>query len=91
MKVKIIDGKPVNIHKISVFECVVSDAEEPDFVAAQKLIEWQDSEVGKWVIKHSVELPVWHRHTDPEWFCYRFIVLAEMYEHDLLCYNLKWK
>lgn len=91
MKVKIIDGKPVKIHKVSVFECVVSDAEEPDFAAAQKLIEWQDSEVGKWVIKHSVEPPAWHKYTDPEWFCYRYIVLAEMYEHDLLCYNLKWK
>jgi hypothetical protein len=45
----------------------VGDVEDPDIYAAQPIYEWQQSEAGQWMMKHSDPTPSWHQ---SEWPLY---------------------
>ena len=42
----------------------VSDVDDPDIYAAEPIFEWQNSEAGQWMMKHSNPVPSWHQETD---------------------------
>jgi hypothetical protein len=39
----------------------VGDVDDPDIYAAQPIYEWQQSEAGQWMMKHSDPTPSWHQ------------------------------
>lgn len=90
MMVKIIDGIPKKIHQVEVFKFSISDTDDPDLLAADKLSKWEYSESGRWVIQHAIEQPVWHRWFEPAMFNHRYSVQAELYEEDVIYFKLKW-
>lgn len=78
------------IHKVVVHKFDLSDVEDPDLYAAQPIWEWQSSEAGKFVMEHAVDKPEWHRHMDPMFMGYRYIIIAELEKKKLSEFYLRW-
>ena len=66
------------IHKVVVHQFSLADVEDPDIYAAEPLWNWEQSEAGKFVMKHAIDKPEWRRHMDPMFMGYRYIVVAEL-------------
>lgn len=88
---QLVDGKPIKISTIVVHEFSMGDVEDPDLYAAEPLLEWQHSEAGEWVMKHSVDQPQWHRQVDHVSYGYRYCITARLTEQDELFFKLKFK
>jgi hypothetical protein len=78
------------IHKVVVHKFDLSDVEDPDIYAAGPMFDWERSEAGRFVMKHAVEPPVWHRHMDPMWMGYRYVITAELEKKKLSEFYLKF-
>jgi hypothetical protein len=89
--VRLIDGCFVKISTVVVHEFVMGDVEDPDLFAAEPLLAWQKSEVGEWVMLHSVDHPQWHRQVDYASYGYRYCVTARLKERDEIFFKLKFK
>ena len=86
----VIGNKAHKIHKVPVHTFNVSDVDDPDLYAAQPLWEWQASEMGKWVMEKSIEVPMWHRVMEPMSYHYRYAVTAFLKDEDYTYWCLKW-
>ena len=89
-EVKVIDGVAVAYSDVVVHHFPMGDVEDPDLYAAQPLYEWQQSEMGTWVMEHATEPPFWTRQPDMASFGYRYYVVARMRESDQTYFKLKW-
>jgi hypothetical protein len=78
------------IHKVVVHKFDLGDVDDPDIYAAEPILDWQRSEAGQFVMKHAVDTPEWHRHMDPMFMGYRYIILAELEQKKLAEFYLKW-
>lgn len=86
----IIDDTVYRIHKVIVHKFTMGDVEDPDLYAAQPLLDWQESEMGKWVMERSVETPIWHRQADPFNYGYQYAITANLKGPDYSFWVLKW-
>jgi hypothetical protein len=77
--------------KALVHTFTVGDVEDPEIYAAEPLLKWQNSEEGKWVMKHAVEQPVWHRHTNYDAYVYAYGITAKFKPADFTYWKLKFK
>lgn len=64
--------------------------DDPDVFAGQPLYEWEKSEVGQWVMKHSIEKPFWQRTDGFNYFGYEYRVYARFTPEDETYYRLKY-
>jgi hypothetical protein len=64
--------------EVVVHTFTMGDVEDPDLYAAEPLYQWQQSEIGQWVMENAVETPMWHRQADPVSFGYRFSITAKL-------------
>jgi hypothetical protein len=78
------------IHKIVVHSFSMGDVEDPDLYAAQPLMEWQESDPGKFVMEHAVDKPEWHRHIDHTTYGHRYAITAELEAKKLSEFYLRW-
>ena len=78
------------IHKVVVHKFDLGDVEDPDIYAAGPMCEWERSEAGQFVMKHATEPPVWHRHMNPMWMGYRYVVIAELETKKLSEFYLRY-
>jgi hypothetical protein len=78
------------IHKVVVHKFRMGDVEDPDLYAAEPLLQWQNSSAGKYVMKHAIETPIWHRHVDPMNYGYQYIIVAELEKKKLSEYYLRF-
>ena len=67
------DAKEVVVHTFTM-----GDVDDPDLYASQPLYEWEKSEQGQWIMKHSIETPTWHRMTDSTSFGYKYYITATL-------------
>jgi len=79
------------IYKVVVHRFRMGDVEDPDLYAAQPLWEWQESEIGKWVMSHAIESPEWHRMHDRISYYHEYAVSAKFKEKDYTHWLIKWK
>jgi hypothetical protein len=86
----IIEDRVHEIHDVVVHKFTMGDVEDPDLYAAQPLWEWQESEMGKWVMAHAMESPVWHRQPDMMQYGYQYAVTAKLRGKDHTFWQLKW-
>jgi hypothetical protein len=86
----IIEDRVHQIHKVIVHRFRMGDVEDPDLYAAQSLWEWQESEMGKFVMEKSVETPIWHRQADVHNYGYEYAVEAFLKGADYSFWVLKW-
>ena len=89
-KYMIIEDKVHEVHSVIVHRFRMGDVEDPDLYAAQPLWEWQQSEMGSWVMERSVETPMWHRHTNPDQYHVEYAVQAWLKGADYSFWVLKW-
>jgi hypothetical protein len=87
---KMIDDKVFEIHRVIVYRFTMGDVEDPDLYAAQPLMEWQESEMGKWIMERSVESPVWHKQPDVHNYGWNMIIEAYLKGPDHTFWQLKW-
>jgi len=78
------------IHKIIVHQFSMGDVEDPDLYAAQPLLEWEQSEAGQFVMKYAVDKPEWHRHMDPMFMGYRYLITVELEKKKLSEFYLRF-
>jgi hypothetical protein len=78
------------IHKVVVHKFNLADVEDPDIYAAGPMFDWERSEAGQFVMQHAIDKPEWHRHTDPMWMGYRYIIMAELEAKKLSEFYLRW-
>jgi hypothetical protein len=86
----IIQDRVHQIHKVIVHRFQMGDVEDPDLYAAQPLWEWQQSEMGKFVMERSVETPIWHRQVDVANYGHQYAVEAFLKGADYSFWVLKW-
>lgn len=86
----IFDNKAYKIHTVVVHRFRMGDVEDPDLYAAQPLWEWQESEMGKWIMARAVDTPEWHRRADISNYGYQYAVVAKMKDVDYTFWVLKW-
>lgn len=86
----LIDDKVHEIHKVIVHRFTMGDVEDPELYAAEPLLNWQNSEMGKFVMEKSVETPMWHRMHDQFNYGYTFAIEAWLKGADYSFWVLKW-
>jgi hypothetical protein len=75
----------VTVHKFRM-----GDVEDPDLYAAEPLWQWQNTEMGEWVMSNAVQTPSWHRLVDPSSFGWTYTIVAELSPKDYTYWWIKW-
>lgn len=88
---QLIDDQAIKISDVKVHEFNMGDVEDPDLYAGAHLYQWEESEIGQWVMEHAVEKPFWHRIVNPYTFGYTYYIIARLKEQDQTYWALKWK
>ena len=88
--VMVIGDKAYRIHKVIVHRFRMGDVEDPDLYAASPLLDWQNSEMGEWVMKRAVDTPEWHRMADNLNYGYQYLIVAKLKDIDNTFWQLKW-
>lgn len=78
------------VHNVVVHKFTMGDVDDPILYAAAPLIEWQNSEAGKWVMEHALETPMWHRQQDAINWGHTFAVTAKLKAKDYSYFLLKY-
>ena len=89
-KYMLVDDRVDEVHSVIVHRFRMGDVEDPDLYAAQPIIEWQNSEMGKFVMEKSVEVPMWHRQVDISNFGHSYAIQAWLRGADYTYWVLKW-
>ncbi len=86
------DGQEIieEIHKIVVYRFLVSDVEDPDLYAAEPLFKWQNSDAGKFIMKHAIETPEWQRHLNVATYGHEYVVVAQIERKKLSEFYLRF-
>jgi hypothetical protein len=90
-QVMVFDDVAHRIHNTVVHSFMMGDVDEPDLYAAQPLWEWEQSDVGQWVMEHAIESPMWQRINDYNAYGTKYIITAKLKEVDLTVFLLKYK
>jgi hypothetical protein len=75
--------KLVTVHKFNM-----GDVEDPDLWAAQSLVEFEQTDKGKWVMKNTIE-PTWNRSVSP--WGWEYTITTKMTDKQLTYYKLKYE
>jgi len=77
-------------HRVVVHRIRMGDVEDPDLYVAQPIWEWQQTEMGKFIMEKALDAPMWHRQTDPMTFGYQYAITAYLKDVDYTFWCLKW-
>jgi hypothetical protein len=72
----VIDDRVEETKEVVVHTFTMGDVDDPDLYAAQPLWEWQESELGKWVMNNATEPLCWYRSVDLTSFGHRYFITA---------------
>jgi hypothetical protein len=78
------------IHKVVVHRFTMGDVEDPELYCAEPIYKWQQTEAGKFVMKHAIDTPVFRHQIDHNTFGYKFAIIAELEAKKLSEYLLKF-
>jgi hypothetical protein len=70
---------------------VMADVEDPEIYAAGPIIDWQNSEEGKWVMENVIEQPCFHITVDNDAFVYKVIITGKLTPEATIFFTLKFK
>ena len=85
----IINDRVEEVREVVVHEFTMGDVEDPDLYAAEPLYQWQNSEIGQWVMEYAVETPCWHRMPDNMNYGYKYKITAKLQGARLTEYMLR--
>lgn len=86
---QIVDDKVVEYQSLVVHRFNVP-GEDVAIESAEYLWQWENSEAGKWVMDHAVEVPIWHKTEDFASYMVKVIIVAKMTAKDATFWQLKW-
>lgn len=69
----------------------MGDVEDPDLMVSQPIWEWQQTDAGKYVMKHSVPEPEWHRQMNRNTYGYEYAIQAHFTPEQITFFELKFK
>lgn len=75
----------VTVHKIRM-----GDVEDPDLYVAEPIYQWQQTEMGKWVMGNAVQEPMWQRQIDPSYMGWSYSIVAELSPKNYTYWWMKW-
>lgn len=75
--------------KITFYTFNMGDVEDPEIYAAQPIYEWQQTEQGKWVMKHCKD-PTFSIGSDPAYMGYKITLHGELADQEAVFHELKW-
>ena len=78
------------IHNTVVYKFKMGDVEDPDLYAAQPIWDWQNTDLGKWVMEKAVEPPMWHKQQNIGQYGWDFAITAKLKDIDYTFWTLKW-
>lgn len=78
------------IYKVVVHRFQVYETEDPDILAADPLLKWQNSDKGQWIMQHALEKPSWHRQLDSQNWGYQYYIMALLDKKKLSEFYLRW-
>lgn len=88
---RLVRGERITVKKkVMVHSFAMGDVEDPYLYASQPLWQWQETEMGKWVMEHALEQPVFYCEHDPASFGYRVAIWAVLGGQDLTYFELKY-
>jgi hypothetical protein len=77
--------------RILVHSFLLGDVDDPEIYAAEPILEFERSEKGQWLTKHSYQQMTYDVLTDYQTYGYRVVLHAWLNEQDLTYYTLKWR
>lgn len=86
----VINGIAERVHTVRVHEFSIAALEDPIIEAAPKLLEWEHSEQGQWIMAHSLETPIWHKNEDLMHYLVKFAITAKLRGRDYTFWTMKW-
>jgi glycerate-2-kinase len=91
-KIKDIEGNHIveEIHKVTVHSFTIGDVDDPEIYASQPIWEWQQSDAGKFVMEHAIDVPSYHRQMDQTIYGYRYAITAELEKKKLSEFYLRF-
>lgn len=66
------------IYKVVVHRFSISDTEDPEIYAAGPIFDWERSEAGQFVMKHAINVPVFHKNISFHSLDYEYAITAEL-------------
>jgi hypothetical protein len=74
------DGQQVvqEIYRAVVHRFLISHTEDPDIYAAEPIWKWQQSDAGKFVMKHTFSRPEFHKNLRALSLDYEYAITAEL-------------
>lgn len=69
----------------------VGCVEDPDIFVAEPIINWQNSESGKFIMEKSIGKPSWHRSFAVESYGYEYSIRATLRAVDYTYWKLKYE
>jgi hypothetical protein len=77
--------------RIVVHRITMGDVDDPDLFVASPIHDWQQTEKGKWIMKHSNPTPIWQRHIDHLSFGHVYTISAYLTDKQLTEYYLRFE
>lgn len=69
----------------------VGDVEDPDIFVAEPIINWQNTESGKFIMEKCLEKPVWNRTFSYHHYGYVYSITAKLKSTDYIYWKLKFE
>lgn len=85
------DSKEARTIRHKVCTIKLGDVDDPDLYIAQPIYDWQQTEAGKYVMKHSCPKASWHRHMDMNTYGYEYFIMAYFTPEQLTYWKLKFE
>ncbi len=78
-------------YRVHVHTITMGDVEDPEIYIAEPIYKWQQTEKGKWVMRHSMPSPTYHKKVDYRAYGYEYHICAYLTEKDYTYYRLKYE
>lgn len=83
-------GHAREIYKSVVHKFLITDGDDPELYAAKPIYEWQQTDAGKFVMKHAINTPEFFHHLSASQYAYECAIVVEMEKSKLSEYYLKF-
>lgn len=77
--------------EITVHRFKLGDVEDPELYVAEPIYNWQQTELGKYVMEHSSPTPMWVRDININTYGYDYKILAYFTPEQLTYYKLRFE
>lgn len=81
----------MNAINVIVHKFRMGDVEDPQLYAAEPLYKWEHSEAGQWIMKHSLDKPVWNLIPRLDFYGHEVIIKATLKPEDYTYWSLKFR